>query len=856
MMNNSADSLDDVRAATLTAAHGGATLRRPIRSEAKWTGPELRTGNGPRAPESPVLAKAGVGEGALRFLYTVLLLLAVAAPAFASVAGQIGPYKVELTTEPATIPIGKVRLTIRVVEAAGKPVQGAQVRSMVMMPNMPMGEKETAAVAVPGKPGVYSTDAAFMMAGGYDATLSISGPQGVASGPIPLQTGMNTTGDGGSPLLRLAPWIFAGMLVVFILVRMRQTGQRPNWRAFANRGVIGGVLLLVVMYAGSVYAVSHWRRQGAITPIEAQAMEMNTPAPAGSAAVTLAEVKRAPIESTVRYSGQVVGFNEQDVIARTQGWLTWMPFYNGQKVKAGQVVGRLDTSQIQPQIAQQQAGVNMAEQGVAVARKEYEQARAEVHLAHGEQGMKDAAIKEARANLDAARQDRMAADAAVVAEQNKVDDARAQLQSAKADQQYWQQEIAREKALLGKGAVTVDEYQREQSQAAAADAKVGQAQAGIAQAQADVSAAQASVRKADAMVAAAGNRIQGATAELTSHQAHVHSAEAAQAAAQQKIQQAQTGVQQAEAGLSGVATTRGYSEIRAMIDGVVTQRVVSPGQLVNPGQAILRIAQVSPIRLQANVAESDLGLIRAGSRVVVRTQVAGDKPVVAQVTSITPSVDPVARTGVVEAIVPNRDGRFMPGQFVTMDISTSRSQEALTVPAIAVRTRTPAGAGVVAGGTASYVWVAEPQSGGDYTVRMAEVETGVSNGANVEIVSGLKQGQKVVVTGGDTLKIGDTVTTGESATAPQLGGANEATVEVSSKGFTPNSVSLKAGVPAKLIFIRKDTKNCATEVVLPDYGIKRTLPLNQPVVIEFTPKPGEITFACGMNMLSGKVIAR
>lgn len=784
----------------------------------------------------------------------VVVLFVLGVPAFAGVAGQIGPYRVELATEPATIPVGRVRLTIRVADSAGKPVDGAQIRSLVMMPNMPMGEKETTAAPVAGEPGAYATDAAFMMAGGYDATLNIDGPLGSATGKIALETGQNTAAPAGPPLLRFAPWLLATLLVVFILARMRQTGQRPNWRALANRGVIGGILLLVVMFAGSFYAINHWRRPGAMTPIEAQAMEMNTPAPPGAAAVTLAEVKRAPIESTVTYTGQAVGFNEQDVIARTQGWLMWMPLYNGQKVRAGQVVGRLDTSQIQPQIAQQRASVSMAEQGVGVAQREYEQASAEVHQAHGEQGMKQAAIDEARANLDAARQDRVAADAAVAASRNRVEDAQAQLESARADQRYWQQEIAREKALLDKGAVTVEEYQREQSQAAAADAKVRQARAAVAQTRADVSAAQASVRRADAMIAAASNKIAGATAELKSHEAHVRSAEAAAAAAQQKIRQAQAGVRQAEAGLSGVTTTRGYSEIRAMIDGVVTQRVVGPGQLVNPGQAILRIAQVSPIRLQANVAESDLDRIRVGSRVAVRTQATGDNPVTARVTSVTPSVDPVARTGVVEAVVPNKDGRFLPGQFVTMDISTSRSQEALTIPTAAVRTRTPAGSGVVASGTSSYVWVAEPQPGGAYTVKTGEVQTGVSDGTSVEIISGLKEGQKVVVTGGDTLKNGDTVTAPESA-APS-NGANEATVEVSSAGFTPESVSLKAGVPAKLIFIRKDTKNCATEVVLPDYGIKRSLPLNQPVVIAFTPKPGELTFACGMNMLSGKVLAR
>lgn len=86
--------------------------------------------------------------------------------------------------------------------------------------------------------------------------------------------------------------------------------------------------------------------------------------------------------------------------------------------------------------------------------------------------------------------------------------------------------------------------------------------------------------------------------------------------------------------------------------------------------------------------------------------------------------------------------------------------------------------------------------------------------------------------------------------------ANEATIEVSSKGFTPPSASLQAGMPARLTFIRKDTDNCATEIVLPEYGIRKSLPLNQPVVIEFTPRKGDLAFACGMNMLSGKVLVR
>jgi RND family efflux transporter MFP subunit len=370
------------------------------------------------------------------------------------------------------------------------------------------------------------------------------------------------------------------------------------------------------------------------------------------------------------------------------------------------------------------------------------------------------------------------------------------------------------------------------------------------------------------------------SADVQAAEAAVRSAQAGAGAARQKIGQAQAGVEQARGVLASTTTQRGYTEVNSPIDGVVTQRVISPGQFVSPGQAILRATQIHPIRLQANVPEVDLAQIRVGARVIVTTQGTFKKPVVAHVTSITPTVDPVARTGIVEAVVTNRDERFQPGQFVTMEISTGRNKSSLQAPIEVVRTRTPPGKGVLAGGTTSYVWIAEPVSGEEnqYTVKPTDVRIGASDSVSVEIVSGLHAGQQVVLSGNEYLKTGDTVASrdplpsGEPPAAmastlpmnPSMPGmdhtsgafTNQATVEVSSKGFTPASVSLRAGIPARLVFIRKDTQNCATEIVLPDYQIRKALVLNQPVVIEFTPRRGEVAFTCNMNMLSGKVVVK
>jgi plastocyanin domain-containing protein len=95
----------------------------------------------------------------------------------------------------------------------------------------------------------------------------------------------------------------------------------------------------------------------------------------------------------------------------------------------------------------------------------------------------------------------------------------------------------------------------------------------------------------------------------------------------------------------------------------------------------------------------------------------------------------------------------------------------------------------------------------------------------------------------------------ESAAKATLQGATQtATVEVTDKGFEPSSLKLKAGVPAKVTFVRKTDATCAKEVVIKEYKIERKLPLNEPVTVEFTPRKGEFTFACGMDMIKGKMI--
>ncbi len=77
-----------------------------------------------------------------------------------------------------------------------------------------------------------------------------------------------------------------------------------------------------------------------------------------------------------------------------------------------------------------------------------------------------------------------------------------------------------------------------------------------------------------------------------------------------------------------------------------------------------------------------------------------------------------------------------------------------------------------------------------------------------------------------------------------------------SGGYSPDSVTVPAGIPVKLTLIRTDPTDCLEEFTIPDLKIKKILVLNTPVTFTITiTKPGRYEFHCGMNMYHGQIIA-
>jgi len=93
------------------------------------------------------------------------------------------------------------------------------------------------------------------------------------------------------------------------------------------------------------------------------------------------------------------------------------------------------------------------------------------------------------------------------------------------------------------------------------------------------------------------------------------------------------------------------------------------------------------------------------------------------------------------------------------------------------------------------------------------------------------------------------------ASAPQVA-AGPIAISVDASGYHPGSVQAPAGKPARLVFTRTTDEGCGQQLAFPALGIRKDLPLNQPVGVDITmPASGSVTFTCGMNMYRGSVVA-
>jgi membrane fusion protein, heavy metal efflux system len=186
---------------------------------------------------------------------------------------------------------------------------------------------------------------------------------------------------------------------------------------------------------------------------------------------------------------------------------------------------------------------------------------------------------------------------------------------------------------------------------------------------------------------------------------------------------------QASVSMNPVAT------LTAPIAGVVVDRQVGPGQYLQAGgNPVFTIADPSSVWLLANVRESDAGQVKVGQAVEVHVLAYPKRVFNARVTYVAAVLDPVTHRLPVRASIDNVDGSLKPEMFASFRILTSEATESAAVPEPAV----------IYEGDAAHVWVVTA----DGLLTYRSIQAGRISDGLVEVIDGLKAGEKVVTKGG------------------------------------------------------------------------------------------------------------
>lgn len=308
-----------------------------------------------------------------------------------------------------------------------------------------------------------------------------------------------------------------------------------------------------------------------------------------------------------------------------------------------------------------------------------------------------ATLQQSKANLESTK-------SAYQTKQAALATARADLKGKIATLQQSQTEYNRLKSLLAMNAISKQELEQADTAVKTAQANVDSAKEAIATAQANITSSQADI-----------------------------------VSAQQTIKKSQTDVNTAEKNL-------GYSQIVAPMSGTVISITTKQGQTVNANQSaptIVTLADLSSVRVKAKISEADVVNLKVGLPVYFNIIGRPDKKYQATLSTIGPAPDGTtasdSSTSTDSAIyyigyftVPNPDGALRINMTAQVYIVENKVSNVLSVPAAAIKTDPKMG---------SYVEVVQA----DGATKKQAVKTGVTNRITTQILSGVNQGDKVVV---------------------------------------------------------------------------------------------------------------
>jgi RND family efflux transporter MFP subunit len=305
-------------------------------------------------------------------------------------------------------------------------------------------------------------------------------------------------------------------------------------------------------------------------------------------------------------------------------------------------------------------------------------------------------------------------------------------------------------------------------------AQTGQAQLGVAQAQAEVFRSQASLNQLESQKLEAQSALrlaqvtqsrmsrlqaEGAVSQsvlddantaLEQARARVAQSEAGIRQSQAAIDQTQAAVSRAELSVISSDVSESYGTIFAPFDGVVVQKMAYEGEMAAPGTPLLKVENPNKLELEISVPEENLRFVRVGQSVKVQFD-AVNQSLNATIQQIVPASNAQSRSFLVK-IPLNNSGKLISGMFGRVALPIGATKETLLIPTTALIQR----------GQLQGVYVVEnvEDKAISKTIAMMRwVKTGKTQDGQVEIVSGLKAGDRIVTSNIAQLSDGQAVAT-------------------------------------------------------------------------------------------------
>ena len=433
------------------------------------------------------------------------------------------------------------------------------------------------------------------------------------------------------------------------------------------------------------------------------------------------------IAGTQTLTGTVEPIEVVTTTSRVMGQIISLPVKEGDRVKAGQILAKIDVKDIDAQRNQATAAITQAQAGVTIAQAAQTQAIAGASQVAAQLNQAEAQLQQAQAQVQQAQAQRQQAQA-----QHR--NAIAQKQSVQVELINAQLTQKRRVMLQKEGAIGQSSLDEANTQVAVLQSRVQQATASIDQASQGVSQATAGIAQAQAGINQAKAGITRSRAALAQAQAQIKQAAAG-------VNQARAQVQQAEASKSQVTANLDYGIITAPFNGVVTRKHTEVGAMAGAGQSIVTVENTAKQRFSVDVPESSTSQFKQGDRVTIRLD-SIQQVINGTVDRLIPTANSNSHSFNIKISLPSNTA-LMSGMFGRLELPGTLRQ-GITIPSTALMRR----------GQLEGVYV----MGSNNKATLRWVKTGKAQNNNVEITSGLSSGDRIITTNLPQLSDGQTVT--------------------------------------------------------------------------------------------------